>query len=956
MATVDIDSSSAILESASKWMRARGWHELLGKQRQYTQSLFHHVLVQLNFLTAIRPLLCDHAGFSLTHEQFFTLLVGNLCHDVGKEEPSWQEAVRKGTKPPDHVHYEKTRKAIEEWVELLGLASKGASFTATVLAAIGLHHKATQGPASTLGHLFGGDLEDPRWRELADLVEATDKICSAGTVAEAAAEAEKRFGNGLPHPKFSVTLHRIQILRGVSTTFLHKACQDAHVQRGWTPVLHFADGTLYFALASDNAPVPDVKEVRQRLGILFDQLLNDTNLVKEVVGQRRKTFLAKPELFNSDPDKFSGYLKEAAWKNNPASYISRHRKKSGVSNRHRQNVYKYKGESASEDEVMAEVEKFANAGKLADIFAFFKACVLGEKSLVADHLTGDLWKQFKEISQSKLDDEFGKNTYQELTSLTNNDPVKDRDFIQKRWWSSTIVRNGQTILRESSPLEDQVQDLIRILSKLYKDLYPSWPMDYRPEPMDGAALSETFIADLLQAYPVAPMNAELFLEAYVNSKEETKGKFCPASNQPREETRLSRDDLGVKPDSHSNRLKMQSRTWKDRGGIGLAKGSRYEFMLRRLILGVPTKQLIVLIPPMQLGPFEGQGLVGTVQQLEQDIALHSREYSANPIHRFSFSLTDQIARRLRADQGASLAVLLSYTSASETAKEHKRNLDKGLQEAFGPTDDGDHLKNFNQRHGATFKNWAEARKHKDLAKQADSEFLQLAVASLNEECGTSFQTWDEVVEAIYLGQSDDAKKALANSDEIRERRRQALKFREPGQFVCQTPNVIFVLLPETVKVGDESDANASIRQLFLSLVIANSLGVSVALLDAEEALTFTGGEGTIRIPRNAALRAEVGRVRRNWTALGKPVGSSPTHEWLLPHEITPWLQALAVLHFIANIQDANGQRLYPERSALFETLSARSPGALLRRIENTTKRAISPVELDQLASLEPFLG
>src|SRR5262245_49587759 len=113
MTVIETNNSNQLLEAAVKWMRRRRWYQLLGKHSQYTQYLFHHIFVQLNLLVAIRPLLCDRSGFGLSDQQFLALFVGNLCHDVGKENPAWQDAVRKGEQPPAHVHYEETQKAVE---------------------------------------------------------------------------------------------------------------------------------------------------------------------------------------------------------------------------------------------------------------------------------------------------------------------------------------------------------------------------------------------------------------------------------------------------------------------------------------------------------------------------------------------------------------------------------------------------------------------------------------------------------------------------------------------------------------------------------------------------------------------------------------------------------------------------------------------------------------------------
>jgi hypothetical protein len=1008
---IETDNSSALLESASKWMRARGWHELLGKQQQYTQSLFHHVLVQLNFLTAIRPLLCDGAGFGFTQEQFHTVFAGNLCHDVGKEDPAWQEAVRKGNKPPDHVYYEKTRKAVEEWAELLGLTNQRESFGTAVLAAVGLHHKATQGPANTLDQLLHSSQSDPRWRELADLVEATDKICSAGTVTEAAAEAEKRFGNGLPHPKFSVTFHRIQILRGVSTTFLHKACQDAHVKTGWTPVLHFADGTLYFALASDNGALPTVEDIRQTLGTLLDQLLQHANLPQQVVGDPRTDILPKPELFN--PTDFETYLRAAGQRSKPVNFRKKHKSArdgkfsddflgSGNKEGMLPKYCRLKGISVPAEQNCHDrlFEQFVTAVPLDGMFRFFKAVVLGEK-LIADtrwpltpaQLTAiDEQVKKTKAAQGKEDDfkeklaakarreqlnrwhetleeeyeqVFGRGAFDDLASVTNDPALnlaKAVDYFLEQEVPSENVKWA------SKPSDQQRDELISRLASIFKAAAEKLPVGVLPPPLDGKRLADIFSVDLMLPGISGSMNVTDHLAGYIAAKEEGDVTFCPWSNETGYKILGTGSDFGVATDGHSNRLPMQDKTWKNRGGVPMGLSSRYELMLRRLILGAPTKQLIVLIPPMQLGPFEGHRLVEAVSQLEQDIALYSREHSPDPARRFTFVRTWEPAQAIRHNEQAQLGLsrFFEYSDA-KNADKYKSAMDKGLQDFFGPNDDGEELRDFNNRHGQGFKTWPDARKSKDFQDKAESEFLRLAITSFNQYCGTSFGTWEEMVEAIYSGKSEAAQIVLANCEEVRDQRKLALNLSEPGRFVCQTPNLIFVLLPEEVRLKrkddptkKESEANGAIRQLFLSLVFANALNVSVALFDAEEALTFTGGEGTVRIPRNAALRAKAGRVRRTWTALGKPVGCSPTHEWLLPHEITPWLHALAALHYLAG-QRPDKQRkkmvtLFPDSSALYSVLSARSAGFLVKRIEDKTSRNVFQDEMKAIETLEQFLG
>lgn len=998
--------SVSLLESAATWMRAQGWQELLGKQRVFTQSLYHHVLAQLNFVVAIRPLLCDPKGFGMSEQQLLAVFVGSLCHDVGKEDPAWQEAVRRGVKPPDHVHHERVRGAIEEWVDRLGSGPQ-SGFLEAALAAVRLHHKATQGAASTFDELLHGGHADPRWRELADIVEGVDKVCSSPTVVEAALEAKKRFGDGRPEAKFAVAHHRVRLLRGVSTTLLHRACHDAYAEAGWTPALHFADGSLYVALVGARPQAPSTDLVREKSELLFGRLLEEANIPQQVVAKNFTTkALSSPELF--DPGHMPEYLAVAATRLVERNFRSKHSDKAGRFNAKFCNesdekpglLQKYCRQKhipspPTQAEQAGIFERFAKGAPLDAMFRFFKDVALGDSFIYTDNwrlsgeelmeikgsvakLRGDEAKRSaareKKIAKKKeealkewlatvkkdYEREFGDGSFDDLGSVTN-DPARNLAKVVDHFLDQDVP--GEDIKWASKPSVELQQELIRRLSKIWKTAIEQLSKGTLPEPLNGRRLSEVFMDDLLLEGHPSSIEVGSHLDAYVVAKEDGEHvSLCAWTNEVALGSDRTGSDLGLATDGHSNRLPMQSKTWKNRGGVATALSSRYELLLRRLILGAPSAQLIVLLPPVQLGPAEGRRLVDAVGQLDAEVALYSRELTPEPTRRFSFALTDQIARSWSAEAGRPLVNLLSYTSAEKTAEEHKKSLGHELEEAFGPGDDGLELAAFNEAHGTKFNQWSEARRDKRLKADAESKYLELAVNALNEECQTSFPQWDGALDEIYQNQSDAARKAL-ESEEVRERRKRALKLRDPGRFVCQTPNLILALLPESLKlkVGKnyENDANAAVRQLFLACLIASNLGVSVAIIDRGEALTFTGGEGMALVPPNAALRAEVSRVRRARAAEGIPVGSSPTHDWLLPHEVAPWLQALAAAHAVAgNHWDRHRKwvELFPATSALYAVLSSRSVGFLLRRLEQKTGRAAAGDELNQLTALEQFVG
>ncbi|HVA25619.1 MAG TPA: hypothetical protein VMW62_14645 [Chloroflexota bacterium] len=930
-----------MVRDAAGWMSSRGWQRLLAKDRDYTQSLYHHTLAEIDVLASLAPALMSDAGWALTAKQFQALFVANLCHDVGKEDPAWQRAVARRGKAPDHVHHESTTAAIEDWAGRLGYDSN-CGFSATVAAAIGLHHKATQGVASTLDLLFHGGQVDPRWRELADIVEAVDKTCSAATVTAAAATATVQFAG-----KLAVSFHRMWLVRGVSTAIFHQAANAAHQDLGWRPLLHFADGTVYGALASDEPAVPSYEVVKDRAGQLFQVLLDQCNVADQVVGNPVADMFPKPELFNASD--MPTYLDSAAQRMKTLNFSKKHRKKGGFSK-------EFLGEAGKEgmlgkycrlagacvpttDAEREEVLlRLATATPLDAMLRFYKSVLFSEKIFSVKR-----WPQAASPSGSEAtrpvksafdgwlaklktdyDAQLGAGSFSGLQSVTN-DPAANLAKAIDPFLRQQV--QGEGVSWSSKLAKDQQAELKRRLLDIFDPAISRLPADFLPPPLDGQRLAEAFAADVLLPGEQAPFDVTAHLRAYVSSKNGGQWVFCPWSNEAGIRGQGTSADLGVSTDGHTNRLPMQSNTWKNRGGVSAALGSRYELMLRRLLLGRPPAQLLVLLPPSHLGAAHGQELATAVVSLEQEVMEYSHELSPDPTRRFSFQYTDQVAGKLAAGE-QDLVGLLEYDSPKYSvapkhpggnAREGFAALDHGLHEAFGAGD-------------------------------------QEALDELNAECETPFSSWKDAVEQIYAGRSPDATKALSISEEVSARRRAALRLHEPGRFICRTPNLIFILLPEKIAVGKENAANSAIRQLFLSLVAASTLGVSAALIDPEEALTFTGGEGAVRVPSNAALRAQVARCRNNLRQQGSDVGGGAISDWLLPQEVDVWLKGLLAVHQLARVHDPSDfqRHLFPDSSCLYDILSSRSAGALLRRIETVTKRTATH-EMKVLDVLEPFL-
>lgn len=953
------------LRLAAEWMGARGWREKLAKRAVYNQSLFHHVLTELGFLESLADLLRRPETLALSDNQIESLLAAVLCHDAGKANPAWLEAVLAGVPPPTHVHREEVEEAITEWLAYSGNGGE-AGFVASVRAAIGLHHRATQGAASVLDQLLHGGQQDVRWRELAKLVEGIDKTCSAPSVNEAATAARKLLGAGL-----DFAFHRVQVLRGVSTVFLHRACETVFSAVGWTPSLHFTDGTLYAGPKSQHLAGPTIDAIGRELAGLLDKLFDPAKLDEQVVGDPRSDMLPKPELFQLG--RLEAYLRRASgrsksanlrrqfWNEKEQQFTARFAKTLEAYWRQadwRQEPERVPVPSAN-DEKQAVLDRLVEAVPLDGIIRFFKAALLDDKLIDAtrwplsdlDHAAANAaagrvdgdetlkeesrdrhlaavrrqsLKAWRDRLKREYEHAFRGATFKGLEGVTN-DPARNAARVIDPFLEEA---DGKGVKWLSKPTAERVDEFIRRLVGIVER--SELPPGAVPVPLEAENLAKVLLEDIVVPGSGRWLDVDEHLRSYSLTA------VCPLSNESNAGALGSGSDLGLKTDGHSNRLPVHGKTWKDRDGVATSSATRYELMLRRLILGRPAAKLLVLVPPVNLGAAAGRRIVDEVAQLEQEVALCSGERTVDPARRFSFGLTEQMARNWAAGGGGRLADTLSFRRDPQKAQADRSRLSNGLLEAFAS--DG----------GSSDK----VTPGRDVTVRRESEALE----ALNEECGTRFATWGEAVEELYLGQSERARRVVETSEEVRARRRQALEFvgEGPARFVCQTPNLILVLLPQSIRTSQrESDANSAVRELFLSLLIADALSVGVALIDPDEALTFTGGEGAVRIPRNGALRSEVARVRSRHSGR---TGVGASDEWLLPHEVGPWLRALAAVHVVAGVQGRKRERVFPERTALYAVLAARSAGALLRRVEAKTKTRAGASLVDALDALTPFLG
>ena len=277
-----------IREKAVEFMLNRDWKQKTAKRKAFEQSLFDHTLIELDALITLLPLLRATFSPPLTEQEEQVLLASVVAHDVGKELDEWQEHVLGRRDFLSDVNRELAEEVVPQLAELLGFTG-----IEEMLSGVLLHMRYERTSAKVTSRLLFGGHTNPRWKTLADIVDAVDNLCSAkGLFAGLQCLEEKScLSNHL-----RTSYHLVQ-MRGVSTTLLHRAAIDAFIECGWSPLLHYRIGTIYVASAVADVSDVTAEEVKAKL---IEQVKSamGSQFTQQVVGNPVFTILPKPELFD----------------------------------------------------------------------------------------------------------------------------------------------------------------------------------------------------------------------------------------------------------------------------------------------------------------------------------------------------------------------------------------------------------------------------------------------------------------------------------------------------------------------------------------------------------------------------------------------------------------------------------------------------------------------------------
>ena len=897
-------SYEALREKILLFMIKRGWKDKIAKRRGFEQSLLEHSANCLDVMLTLLPDL--KARLHLSDEEEQALILGIAIHDVAKERNEWQAYIRGEAEYEPHVIPEYTVQAVEALAEWLGFAGRDDA-----RAGANLHMKSVQ----TAARIFAeAQNAGPRMVLLQRLVADVDNVASAAGLLAAQDALARSSLNKYVH----IAYHIIHV-RGVSTTLLHRAAQVAFEKRGWMPLLFYPTGTLYVRPGVEEPISVTAEMVQDELVEALNAILADhLDVIPNIaVGKDIRTnFFPMPELF--DYRALPAYLRVASSRVNP-------KKAKDVSD---SSVVKYLNLwrliDTTGEYALARKSYFCRLSELDKVIPFEYQSLLVSRLSEVSHTDAlnirsrigeaypeiAVFKVFKCIAATMGEETaielakayealFGEASFNALTSTSNLMAALDQAFTVDLFWALPLKRLARFLQRPKLDVEGTVGALEqkRRVTLLIDTLTKIGEMGFgameHPPTVDTFAqeIAVALIGDLIAptvAITDVQAHAQQQLAYYKQAKRNIRTEravehICPICNQPFERGKKAVAGYLEKPGGFTGRKFAY-----DQEQLVICFACYYERLLRQIILGRKAYDLIVLMPRMSLGRYGGKVLLDKLDEIKRLVKGVATADTTDPDETLRMDLDWFVARQaLAADfnqmSAEDLMRLFTYRVKDDTVEKNLKKVIRQTQEMLASKD------------------------------------LEVA----REEWERDFADWAEVARTIAYKKIDD---------EIAQRIREAVYgLRPPIEFVAQTPNL--VLAPTSnPRVSDssalvdsdaDSDTKAALKQLLITLAFALGLDCSVAILHDRESLDGlileTGGAAYV--PPLPSVRDLVARSR------SKEAQQKLSPAWLSQSEAVRWLRALASAVLLANKAD------YPPRNDLYQILTARSKGALMRRIE-----------------------
>ena len=779
----------AFRTKAVKFMLNRDWKKKTAKRRSFEQSLFDHTLIEIDALITLLPLLQHTFSPSLTESEEQVLLTSVLAHDVGKELDEWQEYVMGRRDFLSDVNQELAEEVVPE------LASQfGFSDVAEMLSSVVLHMRYERTPAKVASRLLFGQHTNPRWKTLADIVDAVDNLCSAkGLFAGLQCVAEKTSISNHLHTAY----HLVQ-MRGVSTTLLHRAAIDTFTECGWSPLLHYSNGTIYVASSATQPLEPGVDEIQAQMAEGIEKAM-PREIAQLIVGSPLQSMMPKVDLF--DYRDLKGCLTVAARRVNRTTFRN---KPESARRKTVADYLKRKDDDSPIDEnkLALETDRIGAAQPEMCIFKFFKTALAGNllgkqvtpeaEETYADFAEGGGKRKLpkvnpQSVARAEYDNVFGEGAYADLQSTSTLMPARDMALTIDRFWSLDGSRFGLDVSKIEY-LDDtkRVEILIDALVDIADKVYTAIPAENRPTRATPEDIARCFMPDLTHPSPKLNLDELIAqqIQAYgqtkANARKEKGLHLCPICNGAFDGGTKAKADFVGNPEGHTNRGVSHGGA----GQIVICETCKYERFLQQLLLGSQVTDILVLFPRMNIGHSSGEVFRQKAIQIWDKASIRMTEANPKPDLHLSLGLTYNLARKLRDYDVYQLTPdeiveVVTYESSTDTKKRNRRDLEKELKATYGMD--------------------------------------ELHLDEINEFWDTDFATIDEALQALINGEVLD--------DEARTIRTKAFRLNRQFYIACQTPHMILVPLTNPVSIGNESNTNAGLRELYLTLILGTFTGL-----------------------------------------------------------------------------------------------------------------------------------
>lgn len=948
--TEALSNTEQISVNVEQYLRAREWHER--KAKSSGQSLLAHALTELYVFFNVAPLLNFTNTYKFSEEDYKIIILSIIAHDCGKESKEWQDYLvesdkfyhgfnREKPKYISHINLEIGAKMAQELNQALGFRLE-VSKIPLILSLIETHMKNVRKDAGVafqkiLNQKTG--IISENWKDLAMLVSFIDDLSSCENVEDAyhvfsRKEVLKEYEK--IRQVFDLTYHKVNRIRGISTSLLHKAVEEAHIANFYAPILYFPEGTLYFGLKgkckvpSNDEMLKKLKEAAQR----FISQYSDTNS-NIVVGSPNASSISTESLFIAG--NIGYYFNRVIRKNREkdteslekmVEYLLFKQLLPEFSNLKRL-IYNIKKEKQKEffdnnPQIKLKALKELGIEIERDPDSILKAIQESKKekrdsfymnySLSGDEIENNIKKFRIWLGKS--------NPYLALFELVNsliaNERLVNNDarvfLIEKVSEKFSFEQSEKEELKKILPVTGKYMPLayqiifvdrlekifgekwhdetLKWLVNLFEEAWTVYGFDAKgiDEKIDTLIIFDLAFPSSMNFKQIAIESKEFYKESkeHALSKTQKAKKMCLICNSYfTGENRSISEIIGFSK-KFTNRL-VGTKTLEN---VNICKSCEIEYLLRYLTLGVRPEELIVVYPETNTTFELGQALQKKVKELESKIIeINSSEYPdiariirLREVSRISEILVndDNFLSALSVDK------LINHTSYRR--REIKDSEDKKIE----------------------------------LTKIVElflKEKGYSSVNEINEDHNTSFTSLDDAINAIIKGNGFSKKFMDEVKSKIYDKEK---KFREINKDLAAsyvTPN--FVVIPlswlQTFNSKEISETDVGFIKLFVSSILSKIFDSSIALLEM--------GENIPEKPTGVVWIPPIGNVIKSIDTVRKKKEIPIKELWLSKEERDFWINLLACVFVIKQ------RAKFSERTGVFEVLTIPTEGHLMRRVE-----------------------